>query len=283
MRKKWVVLNVGLLLTTVFLGWHLRTSIYRFNADNDLARVQPAKDFKKGSAEETIPALQSPVRYDAAQYQTIPDQNLFSESRTKEEKVDVAAAPEVPPLTVRPVLMGIVASGDKHMALIADPASSGSGRKTYTKRLGDTYQGYTVTDISEGRMVLENGGRREVIPLFDGSKRPGKGGKTAVIPTRVVSFGAGPSSGGASPQRAASATVAATRPAAAATSVPVGTPATSASTASQQSEIVRGAQGRQATAVPQGGQSSGDATESQGRTIIRTPFGNVLRPKPPNQ
>jgi hypothetical protein len=282
MRKKWVVLNVALLLTTAFLGWHLRTSIYRFRADNDLARVQPAKDPKKGSAEETLPALQSPVRYDATQYQSIPDQNLFSESRTKEEKVDVAAAPEVPPLTVRPVLVGIVAGGEKRMALIIDPSASGSGRKTHTKRIGDTYQGYTVTDISESKMVLENGGRREVIPLFDGSKRPGQGGKTAVIPTRVVSFGTGPSSaGGISAQRATPAATAATRPAAA--SAPAGPAAASAATAAQQSGIVRGAQGRQVMTAPQGSQSPGETTDSQGRTVIRTPFGDIVRPKPPNQ
>jgi len=284
MRKKWVVLNVGLLLMAVFLVWQLRASIYRFNADNDLARVQPAKDLKKGSAEETLPPLQPPVRYDSAKYQAIPDQNLFSESRTKEEKVDVAAVPEVPPLTVRPVLVGVMASGDKRMALIVDPSASGSGRKTHTKRLGDTYQGYTVTDITESKMVLENGGRREVIPLFDGSKRPGQGGKTPVIATRVVSFGAGPASaGGISAQKATPAAAAAARPTAAAASVPVGTSAAPASPAAQQGGIVRGAQGRQTMGAPQGGQPAGESTDSQGRTVIRTPFGDIVRPKPPNQ
>jgi Type II secretion system protein C len=284
MRKKWVFLNVGLLLTAAFLGWHLRTSIWRFNADNDLARVQPAKDLKKGSAEETLPALQSPVRYDPAQYLSIPDQNLFSESRAKEEKADVAAAPEVPPLTVRPVLVGIVAGGEKRMALIIDPSASGSGRKTHTKRLGDTYQGYTVTDISESKMVLENGGRREVIPLFDGSKRPGQGGKTAVIPTRVVSFGTGSTSaGGIAAQKATPAAAAATRPGTTAASAPAGSTPAAAATAAQQSGIVRGAQGRQVMTAPQGSQSPGETMDSQGRTVIRTPFGDIVRPKPPNQ
>ncbi len=280
MRKKWVVLNVGLLLTAAFLGWHLRTSIYRFKADNDLARIQPIKDLKKGSADETIPPLQSRARYDAAQYQSIPDQNLFSESRTKEEKSDVAAAPEVPPLTVRPVLVGVVAAGDRRMALIVDPSSSGSARKTRTKKLGDTYQGYTVTDITEGKMVLENGGRREVIPLYDGSKRPGQGGKTAVIPTRVVSFGAASSSpGGIS--AAKSLPAAAPRSTAAAATTPATATPAATGAAAQQSGIVRGAQGRQI--MPQGSQPSGETTDNQGRTVIRTPFGDIVRPKPPNQ
>ncbi len=281
MRKKWVFLNVGLLLTTAFLGWHLRTSIYRFKADNDLARIQPAKDLKKGSADETLPPLQSQARYDPAQYQTIPDQNLFSESRAKEEKADVAAVPEVPPLTVRPVLVGVVASGDKRMALIVDPATSGSGRKTHTKRLGDTYQGYTITDISESKMVLENGGRREIIPLYDGSKRPGQGGKTAVIATRVVSFGAGSSSPGGISAPKPTPAAAAARPAAASATAPAGATPAAAATAAQQSGIVRGAQGRQI--VPQGSQSSGETMDNQGRTVIRTPFGDIVRPKPPNQ
>jgi Type II secretion system protein C len=277
MRKKWIFLNIGLLLTAAFLGWHLRTSIRRFKADNDLARIQPAKDLKKASADETIPAPQGQARYDPVQYQTIPDQNLFSESRTKEEKADVAAVPEVPPLTVRPVLVGVVASGDNRMALIVDPSTSGSGRKTRTKKLGDTYQGYTVTDISESKMVLENGGRREVIPLYDGAKKPGQGGKTAVIATRVVSFGAGSSSaGGIQVPKPTPATTAAARPTAA-----TAAPTASTAAAPQQSGIVRGAQGRQV--MPQGSQSSGDTTDSQGRTVIRTPFGDIVRPKPPNQ
>ncbi len=276
MRKKWIFLNVGLLLTAAFLGWHLRTSISRFKADNDLARIQPAKDLKKAPADETLPGLQRQVRYDPAQYQSIPDQNLFSESRTKEEKVDVAAAPEVPPLTVRPVLVGVVASGDRRMALIVDPTTSGSHRKTQTKKLGDTYQGYTVTDISESKMVLENGGRREVIPLYDGSKRPGQGGKTAVIATRVVSFGASSSpAGGFSAQKPTPA--AAARPTAASTAASPAQPAAPA----QQSGIVRGAQGRQV--MPQGTQSAGENTDSQGRVVIKTPFGDIVRPKPPNQ
>lgn len=280
MRKNWVVLNVVLLLTAVLLGWQLRVSIRRFSANNDLARIQPVKDLKKGSADEALPALQRPAAYNPVQYQTIPDQNLFSESRTREDKTETAAVPEVPPLTQRPVLVGIVASGDKQMALIVDPSGAGSGRKTHTKRLGDTYQGYTVTEITESKMVLENGGRREVIPLFDGSKRPGQGGKTPVIATRVVSFGAATAAaGGPSVQKA---TPAATRPAAAAASVPVGTPA-AGSPAAQQGGIVRGAQGRQAAGAPLDGQPSGEPTDGQGRGVIRTPFGTILRPKPPNQ
>jgi hypothetical protein len=56
------------------------------------------------------------------------------------------------------------------------------------KRVGDTYHGYTITHINAEDIVLQSGSRMEVIPLHEGSKQP-IAGKTAIQPTRVVSFG----------------------------------------------------------------------------------------------
>jgi hypothetical protein len=64
------------------------------------------------------------------------------------------------------------------------------------KRIGDVYQGYTVTNITADSMVLELGSRREVIPLHEGTKQASMG-KTPIIDTQVVSIG-GSSSGGIS-------------------------------------------------------------------------------------
>jgi hypothetical protein len=174
-----------------------------------------------------------------------------------------------------------------------------------TKRLGDTYQGYTITDITSSQMVLENGPRREVIPLFDGAKHQPQGGKTPILATRIVSFGGGGVSGGS--QIAASGAVAA--------AVPVGRPAVpqpafsagAGSPSSLVNTIITPAQAQQMNAQTAGPARSAPAatpapvrqpapvtniqqpaptwnerTNEQGRRVIRTPFGDIIRDQPTN-
>jgi len=173
------------------------------------------------------------------------------------------------------------------LALIVDPAAPGGGRKTGTKRLGDVYQGYTVTDITETQMVLESGSRREVIPLFDASKRPAPGGKTSIAATRVVAFGAGPSgAAGAAvvqPQRIPTAAATQARqPGAQTQPVAAGTaPGAQAAPAAPQSGIVRTTpQGRQVPGAAPGA-TWNEGVDDQGRRVIRTPFGDIVRERPP--
>jgi hypothetical protein len=236
-------------------------------------------------------------RYNAGEFDSIPSQNLFSETRAREEKVEAPAVPETPPLDVKPVLVGINLAGDQRLALMSDPATQGQARKTQTKRLGDTYRGYTIVDITDSQMVLQAGNRREVIPLFDTSKRP-QGGKTPIIATRVVSFGGG--AGGP-----AAAVAAATSQA---TVANVGTPARPAPAVTTNSAVTTiigreaAAQTQQQNPPPRPGQPQpgrtvsaaptssspgatwNERTDDQGRRVIRTPFGDIVRPeKPPNQ
>ncbi len=282
MTRKWIFINVVLGLVAALLAWHLRGSVREFSATNDIARIQPGRDIKKSAGEEVLPPLKPARRYDPAEFQVIPAQNLFSESRARDDKTEAAPVQEAPPLTVKPVLVGVTLVGSQRMALIVDPSASGPGRKTQTKRPGDSYQGYIITDVGEDRMILENGARREVIPLYDGSKRPTQGGKTPILATRVVSFGAGAPQAGATPVRTAATAVVQPRPVAAQTQpavVPAGQPA---SIAAPEAGIARVApqQGRQVPGAPQGSTSPGERTDDQGRRIIRTPFGDIVRPNP---
>jgi len=283
MSKKWVVLNAGLLLVAALLSWHLRESIADFNTQNDVARIQPGRDLRRGAPDAPLPAPKPHSRYDPAEFQVIANQNLFSETRAKEEKTEVVAVQEIPPMTVRPVLVGITAVGSQRMALIVDPSAPPGRRKMGTKRLGDTYQGYTITDITENRMVLESANRREVIPLFDGSKRPAQGGKTPVAATRVVAFSVGQAGGGGAAviqtQRpAASIQTSARQVAAQQTQA-----AASSAQAAPQSGIVRSTpQGRQVPGASQGA-TWNQTVDDQGRTVIRTPFGDIVRDRPPNR
>ncbi len=288
MSRTWIAVNLVLLMIAAFLGWQVRLAKDRFNADNNLGRLQPTKDLKeKMNQEGDVPLLPPPKVISPAEFAVIPEKNLFSDTRAKEEKVEVPVAVEIPQLLQKPILVGVTMSGSQRLAMIVDSAAAGNARKTQTRRVGDTYQGYTVTDITQNQMVLEYGPRREVIPLFDASKHPVGGGKTAIQPTRIVAFGAG-AAGAAPPGATISPNVAAItggppRPAGTANISPIGG-STSASGA--QSGINRGSpqQGKVAPATPnQTAPSWNESTDSQGRRVIRTPFGDVVRPNPPNE
>lgn len=292
MSKNLIAANVLLLMVAGLLGWQLRQSILRFNVENDIAKFQPVRDPKSLTADQGLAVPKSPRQYDAGEFDAIAAQNLFSETRAREEKAEVAtAAPESPPLDVKPVLVGITISGAQRQALIIDPSSSKEGRKTQRRKLGDSYRGYTITDIAMNQMVLQRGNRREVIPLFDGAKHP-TGGKTAIVATRVVAFGPGGSGaggvvGGAPPGQApARVAGGASQPGAGGTVAAIGGGAQSPASQGSQSSTARTQQQQSTTRQSPGSPSANPAwnerTDDQGRRVIRTPFGDIVRPDKPN-
>jgi hypothetical protein len=281
MTKKWIAVNLVLLATACLLGWQLKVSADRFNADNDLAKLQPVKDLKqKLTAEAGLPALKPPGPHNAAEFAVIPEKNIFTETRAREEEKDQApAVPDIPELKQKPVLVGVAIAGDQRMASIIDPTTPAApGRKSQTKRLGDVYQGYTITDITESQMVLESGTRREIIPLYDGAKRKGQPEKTPILATRIVNFGGGGVIGGPTASAGSAISVATARQ----TAPQAGSP-TSPSIGSAQ----RPAQGQQPAAKPAAAQAQqppafynpSETTDAQGRRVIRTPFGDIVRDK----
>jgi hypothetical protein len=280
MTKNWIAVSAFLMLISGLLGWQLYVGAKRFNAEHDLAKIQPVTDVKHIS-EGGIPPLPPPRRYNAAEFAAIPNQNVFSETRAREEKTEVQQPAPVPELNPKPTLVGITISGNERQALIVDPTIPTANRQMVTKRPGDVYQGYVITDISESQMVLESGTRREVIPLFNGAKHTTQGGKTPILATRVVSFGASGSSGAAQPVVVTSGGSGAARPpGSGGASVPIGSarPAAQPTQQTQQSP---------AAAQPQQGRPNlplNQGVDAQGRTIIRTPFGDypvATPPKPP--
>ena len=199
MTKKWIAINVLLLAAAGLLGWRLHNSVLRFYATNDLSRIQPARDIKLKMTQEQVLLKPVPDKiYNPAEFAVISDKNLFSDSRSKEEKAaESAAPPEAPPLAKKPILVGITISEGQQLASIIDPTAPAQNltRRAQVKRIGDSYSGYVITEITADRIVLQSGTRKEIIPLHEGTKR-NQPGKTPVQATRVISFGGG-STGGA--------------------------------------------------------------------------------------
>jgi len=283
MNKKWIAVNLVLLIAAGALGWQVRTSVRRFWESNDPARIQP-RDPKAKGGDDNLPQLPAPRRYSAPEFAAIPAQNLFSEIRAREEKIEAPAVQETPPLANKPILVGVTISGNQRLAAIVDTQTGpqpGAVRRSQIKRIGDSYMGYTVTEISEYAMVLESGSRREVIPLFDTAKRTAGSGKTNIVPTRLVAFGTGSGGGATGP---ASAMIASGAPVRAAASSPavtnVGGAAIPAAAKPQtpQAGITRQTPGAPAAATPWN-----QSTDPQGRRVIRTPFGDIIRDDKPPQ
>jgi hypothetical protein len=284
MTRTWIAINVVLLLVAALLGWQFKVARDRFYSENDISRLQPVQDLKeKMTKEGEIPPLPSPKVLSAGEFSVIPDKNLFSDTRAREEKSDKPVQVEVPQLLQKPVLVGITMSGSQRLAMIAEPGGAPNTRKTQTRRLGDTYQGYTITDITPTQIILEYGPRREVIPLFDASKHTASGGKTPILQTRIVNFGPGGSAAPGTPATGAGPALAPQTRTGPATVG--GAPAGSASSGAQ-SGINRGniqAKPQVPGTSTQGAPAWNESTDSQGRRVIRTPFGDVVRPNPPNE
>jgi hypothetical protein len=291
MLKKLIAINVVLLLIAGALAWQTYVSAARFNAANDLSKLQPAKNLKKQIVlEGGLPPLKPRRHYNPEEFGVIPAQNLFAETRNMQIELETPAAAPPKPL-VRPVLVGVTISGNKRLASVVEPkvpaagSGPGGGRHAQTKSVGDVYQGWTIVDITENQMVLASGDQKEIIPLFDTSKQRPPAGKTPVVATRVVSLGGGGASASGVKTTGAQPTGAA---------APAGAPVVVAPVAA--SVVTADRQGAQPAAARSAAQAPGnqpaqpappglnERIDDQGRRVIRTPFGDIVRPeRPPNK
>jgi hypothetical protein len=301
MKKKWIAINLLLLSIALLLGWQLHNSVLRFRQENNLSQIRTVKDPKQKIVQgRALPGLANTKVPSLAEFSTISEKNVFSESRSREDLVNVPVVAEAPPLAQKPILVGVTIFESQKMATIIDPVASpqaqvqAQGRRTQTKRIGDVYQGYTITDITGDHIVLESGTRKEIIPLHEGFKRP-QGGKTAILSTRVVSFGGAGGAAAGTPvvisggaitasrgQGVAQVTTAAPTPAAGGSRGATGAAqatAPGAQTAQPLQQLIQQIQ----QGIQQGMQqmqppNRGNAPGNQGGNTIPSPFGNLPRP-----
>jgi len=274
MTKKWIAINLLLLLGAGLLGWQLYVSAKKFKADNDIAKIQVSK---KRPAPGGLAPSPAGKKYNEGEFGIIPAQNLFAEARKLDAKTEAPVVVETPALDVKPIITSVVIAGSSRIATIIDPSSpnvGGAARRAPTLQPGDTFRGYVVTDITEDGLVLELGTRREVIPIHDAAKHPKQGGKTPILATRVVNFGPGTAGGGAgaAPAIVTSTAAASARPGASSATPGSGGRATQQGNPAQQ---MGGGRGRGAQEVMQMDvpRTWNQTVDSQGRVVINSPFG----------
>ena len=85
MTKKWIAVNLGLLMIAGLISWRLYVLVAGFRAGNDPAKIQPVRDLKlQAKLPGGLAAPKQLPRYNPAEFQTIPNQNLFAESRSNQ-------------------------------------------------------------------------------------------------------------------------------------------------------------------------------------------------------
>jgi hypothetical protein len=302
MTKKWIGINLLLLAIAAFAGYQLYDSVQQFEAVNAIENIRPQA--QTGAGNEILPPPQQEKRYSPMDFAVISDKNVFSETRTKEESVDEPAVAGTLPDSQKPTLVGVIVSGKQKVATLLEPAARGQSGDTILKKLGETYQNYTITEIEADHIVLDGGDRKVRVELNDISL-PAPTRRTVNVSTRVIPIGGGTASAGMTPVMAAPGLSRLGR------TVPArnGLPQTVPVAGSAQSFItpvttgVPGAVGLPGAAVQSGAvtppgavpQTSTQATPTgtvqqttptpaqntvtpQGRTrIIRSPFGEIIR------
>jgi hypothetical protein len=279
MAKKWIAINLLLLVIAGLLGWELRAAILRFIDENDPAKIRPSRIVKPAAISlansASKPSEKVPLPDDLT---IISVKTIFSDTRGNEESIETARPPEPPPLAQKPILVGIIMQDNQYKVFIIDPTASADKRKPEAKRVGDVYRGYTITGISGDRIVLENGTRREIIPLHEAKKA--QGGRTSTVPARVVAFGGSAVTGGAI-------TVIGVRNAGG-TRISTPTPVNVPSGGSQYPANIPGGVSTRTPVQPQTPTESTlpytpqppGSGPGSGTRIIRGPFGDMVRPDP---
>ena len=173
----------------VFAGWQLYASVQQFKEDNDLSKIQPDGSLSQKTAQDTIlPAPLTANKYRPVDFTIIPEKNVFSESRTSEASADSPAISGTMPSTVKPVLVGVILSENQKIASLQEPPGRARSTQVQAKKIGDTYEGYTITAIESDHIELSNGNLKELVYLND-SSRPAQRTKTTIISTRVIPIG----------------------------------------------------------------------------------------------
>jgi hypothetical protein len=166
--RNYFLLNLLLLLIIGVLGVKFYNIIANKTEIPSEASVKGAQKVDKG-----IPSGNKNVN--EGEFNKISDLDLFRPSRSA--PAEEAKQSEVSPMKDPPKLFGTIIFDSNRTAILEDPET----KTTKAYRLGDMILGYTISDISESKVVLTRDGDDVVVKLRDD-----KGVKT---PVRTVQPG----------------------------------------------------------------------------------------------
>ena len=204
MAKKWIALNILLLLAVYGLSREFYQQYEQFRMKDDPANIESVSGeiqtmAKNSSGTPVDTFMETPIHDD--DYFIISENTLFSDLRGLEMPGVSASAQPVAPLNPKPVLVGTIMIDGQYTASVVDPATQqarGGQINPETRRVGDIYRGYQITSIEAEQMILENSGRQEIIPLNRTARRQQIAARpTMAAAARVIPIGPGGGSSGA--------------------------------------------------------------------------------------
>lgn len=314
MARKWVLLNILLLVAVIGLARELSRQYDQLNARIDPAKIEPISTENQAAAKTATGAsvdtsVDTPVAtpfYAEDDYFIISEKTLFSDLRGREAAVGpvITVVSPVPPLNPRPILVSTIMIDGQYTASVIDPArqqARSAELNTETRRVGDSYRGYEITSIDAEQMVLENGGRREVIQINRSARRlqPVRPAAAMASAARVVRIGPGGAASGAVSIATAGAVAQPGRPTQnpaqnivtrqGQTPVQVQPPQNQPAAAGRGAVVSVGpvepaapatenAQPKAKAKPAQKPQQGAGAVQQQQQRVIRSPFGDIIRP-----
>lgn len=190
MKRNLVLINLLLVILSVVLAQQLRSDWARFQIDNNLTHLKPAKA-------NTAPGTLSPdLPVGVANYSTIVDKHLFAQDRNNIIPPEPPPEERAKPLVPKPLLMGIMDLGEEQFAWMAssDPKEDKEYRKV---KVGETLGEYKLVEIMDQKVLMDAAGQEVEVRLNEPSRVVARDtGPVATGPTdahRVTSIGGSPS------------------------------------------------------------------------------------------
>jgi len=280
--KKWIALNILLLIAVFMLAQELYQQYGQLKTRIDPAKIVPVssenQDVAKTASGASLDTFAEMPDNRDADYFIISEKTLFSDLRGNEEMAQ-SVAPKVAPLpNPKPVLVGVVMIDGQYAATVRSQTATTQARgaqiPTETWRVGDFYRGYRVESIATDQVVLENSGAREIIPLNRVARPAQQAVRQSAVAANVISIGPGGTASGAL-------TVSTTSAPAPGRGAPTPAQNAAARQQAQQAQTQQTAAARQAAqqakpqqAKPQQGQRIPVSTAPDGEVII-SPVENV--------
>jgi hypothetical protein len=172
--RKLILINAMLAALVGWGGLKVKRDWQQFRIDHNIQNIQAVSEVK---LQPVIRKTIGPRPDDARQ---LAENNVFSFDRNDVAIKQAAAAAQARPAGPKPVLFGTMLIGSPRMAMLGPGVS---GNRSYRPMIvGDVIDGWTLVEVKDKSVVMENGGARETVFMND---------PTAMVP-RDYSRTAGP-------------------------------------------------------------------------------------------
>jgi hypothetical protein len=162
MKRNILAADLVLAATAVLLGLHLKNEWRQYQAQHNLAALNP-------KADQAQVAAKSPGKSpEVKNYGAIVEDLLFSPDRNNVVIPD-DAEPIVNKPKPRPLLTGILGLGSYDLALML-PADAKDSSEYRRLKVGDSISGYTLVKCLDQKVVMSLDGKEVEVPLSEPSK-----------------------------------------------------------------------------------------------------------------